>query len=60
MNMIICSEPCRHQSDGCCLLKGAGVITNASLSPCRYFTPKDDDPNNYYRCKKGDGYADRA
>ncbi len=41
MNMIICGEPCEHQHDGCCGLQGAGIITNAALSPCRYFSPKD-------------------
>lgn len=41
MNMILCSEPCIHQHDGCCALHGAGKITNAALSPCRYFTPQD-------------------
>ena len=41
MNMILCSEPCVHQQDGCCGLNGAGLITNAALSPCRYFSPKD-------------------
>lgn len=41
MNMILCSEPCMHQHDGCCALDGAGVITNSLLSPCRYFTPLD-------------------
>lgn len=43
MNMIICTEPCIHQHDGCCGLHGAGVITNTSVSACRYFSPKEVD-----------------
>lgn len=41
MNMIICGEPCIHQHDGCCGLHGAGMITNTTVSPCRYFSPKE-------------------
>lgn len=43
MNMIICTEPCIHQHDGCCGLHGAGVITNTAVSACRYFSPKEVD-----------------
>ena len=56
MNMIMCGEPCVHQQDGCCCLNGAGIITNAALSPCRYFTPKDGD-NNEYRSKSSHAYS---
>lgn len=60
MNMILCSEPCVHQHDGCCGLNGTGIITNAALSPCRYFTPQDStqyaDRKN---TEKRDKHADK-
>lgn len=37
MNMIICSENCKHQKDGYCCLEGEMYVTNALSSPCRYY-----------------------
>ncbi len=41
MNFIICGEPCKHQREGYCALEGTAVITNTTLSSCRYFQPLD-------------------
>ncbi|MCL1823585.1 MAG: hypothetical protein FWG44_05220 [Oscillospiraceae bacterium] len=42
MNLIICNEKCRHQTDGYCCLEGSSQITNALASPCCYYEDKSD------------------
>lgn len=37
MNLILCSENCKHQKDGYCCLEEYGAITDVISSPCAYF-----------------------
>ncbi|MCH5324949.1 MAG: hypothetical protein J1E39_06995 [Eubacterium sp.] len=53
MNMILCSEPCRHQRDGVCSLEGEGTITNAAINGCCYFAPREGKTK-----QAGEKYAD--
>ena len=48
MNLILCSENCKHQKDGYCCLDEYGRITDVISSPCVYFDEKkeDKDDNN--------------
>ncbi len=42
MNLILCSENCKHQKDGYCCLDEYGRITDVISSPCVFFDKKDD------------------
>ncbi|HBH95958.1 MAG TPA: hydroxymyristoyl-ACP dehydratase [Ruminococcaceae bacterium] len=46
MNLIPCSENCRHQKDGYCCLEEYGAITDAAASPCAYFAEKEKVSEN--------------
>ena len=42
MNLILCSENCKHQKDGYCCLREYGKITDVISSPCVYYDEKDE------------------
>ncbi|MFT3950717.1 MAG: hypothetical protein QM689_01920 [Oscillospiraceae bacterium] len=41
MNMVYCTERCRHQKDGYCILEYGATVTNAvdGMCECCYFSP---------------------
>lgn len=43
MNLILCSENCKHQKDGYCCLDEYGRVTDVISSPCVYFDSRDSD-----------------
>lgn len=42
MNLILCSENCKHQKDGYCCLDEYGRVTDVLSSPCVYFDSRED------------------
>lgn len=46
MNLILCSENCKHQKDGYCCLDEYGRITDVISSPCVYFDERKDGKHN--------------
>lgn len=46
MNLILCSENCKHQKDGYCCLDEYGRITDVISSPCVYFDERKEDKEN--------------
>lgn len=47
MNMIMCSENCKHQCDGYCCLVECGNVSDSDSnnSGCCYFEEKTATPN---------------
>lgn len=43
MNLILCSENCKHQKDGYCCLNEYGKVTDVISSPCVYFDSRDSE-----------------
>lgn len=41
MNLICCTQNCKHQQDGYCVLDQIARLTNSGTSPCGYFEEKD-------------------
>lgn len=46
MNLILCSENCKHQKDGYCCLDEYGRITDVISSPCVYFDERKENTEN--------------
>lgn len=46
MNLILCSENCRHQKDGYCCLREYGKITDVISSPCVYFDKREEEKDD--------------
>ena len=46
MNLILCSENCKHQKDGYCCLEEYGAITDVISSHCAYFDEKTEGTGN--------------
>ena len=46
MNLIPCSENCKHQKDGYCCLEEYGAITDVISSPCAYFDERKETAKN--------------
>lgn len=46
LNLILCSENCKHQKDGYCCLEEYGAITDVISSPCAYFDEKKESYGN--------------
>lgn len=43
MNLILCSENCKHQKNGYCCLDEYGRITDVISSPCVYFDEREEE-----------------
>lgn len=52
MNLILCSENCKHQKDGYCCLEEYGAITDVISSPCAYFDEREPALENNKKEKK--------
>jgi len=39
INMILCSQSCKHQKDGCCALEQITQLTNVKEVKCGYYEP---------------------
>lgn len=37
MNIVVCTEECSHQKDGCCMLEDLTLPCGDPAAPCKYF-----------------------